>query len=60
MRRPAIRLVLAVLATSVLAACADMPMAPKSPAGPRFDGTQPSTTTTDTTLTRTNTQGTEV
>ena len=43
MRRHPIRLVLAALAISALAACADLPTGPKVPAGTRFDGT-----TTDT------------
>ena len=61
MRRPAIRLVLAALATSALAACADLPTGPKSPTGPRFDGTTaPSTTTTPDTTKRTSHQGTNV
>ena len=58
MRRLPIRLVLAVLATSVLAACADLPTGPKAPAGPRFDGTAP-TNTVDTTS-RTGHQGSSV
>ena len=39
MRRHPIRLVLAALAISALAACADAPTGPKVPNGARFDGT---------------------
>jgi hypothetical protein len=59
MRRNAIRLALAIVATSFLAACADMPTGPKTIQGPRFDtGTVPSTTPD--TVTRTSNQGSQV
>lgn len=45
MRRHPIRLVLAVLATSFLAACADV-TAPQAPRAPRFDATGTGTDTT--------------
>ena len=60
MRRPAIRLVLAALATSFLAACADLPTGPKAPAGTRGDNaTVPSTTVADS-AGRTSNQGTQI
>jgi hypothetical protein len=39
MRRHPIRLVLAALAISALAACAEVPTGPQVPKGTRFDGT---------------------
>jgi type IV pilus biogenesis protein CpaD/CtpE len=39
MRRHPIRLVLAALAISALAACAEIPTGPKAPSGTRFDAT---------------------
>lgn len=59
MRRNAIRLALALVATSVLAACADLPTGPKTIQGPRFDDATAPTTTTDT-VTRTNHQGSNI
>ena len=59
MRRHAIRLVFAILATSSLVACADLPTGPKSPAGPRANTTLPGSSTTDTTK-RTGHQGTNI
>lgn len=58
MRRHALRLVLAVVATSLLAACADLPTSPKAPAV-RFDGTTPSSTPVDS-IARSGQQGTQV
>jgi hypothetical protein len=58
MRRNAIRLALAVVASSFLAACADIPTGPKGPAV-RFDGTLPSATPADS-IARSGQQGTQV
>ena len=38
MRRPALRLVLVAVATSLLAACADLPTGPRAPHAVRLDG----------------------
>ena len=62
-RNTAIRLVLAAVATTILAACAEMPTGPKAPAGTRFDGTTLSTadsTALADSLARTNHQGTQI
>ena len=56
-RNAAIRLVLAALATSVLAACADLPTGPKAPSSQRFD-TVPSSTTDS--VSRQSNQGTQI
>ena len=62
-RNAAIRLVLAALVTSVLAACADVPTGPKTPSSGRFDesttSTAPSSSTADTTS-RSSNQGTQI
>ena len=60
-RNTAIRLVLAALVTSVLAACADLPTGPKTPSV-RFDGTTGTTpsTTADSTAARSGQQGTQI
>ena len=56
-RNAAIRLVLAALATSALAACADMSTGPKAPAV-RFDGQEPSSQADS--IARTGQQGTQI
>ena len=37
MRRNRVRLVLALVATTILSACADLSTGPQAPTGPRFD-----------------------
>lgn len=59
MRRPAIRLVLVALATSFLAACADLSTGPKAPTTGRFDDVTNLPSTHDTTQ-RTSNQGTQI
>ena len=62
-RNAAIRLVIAAVATTVLAACADMPTGPKAPTGARFDGTTLSSADSAAladSLARTNHQGTQI
>ena len=60
MRRHPIRLVLAALAISALAACAEVPTGPKVPNGTRFDGTTTSTSTDSLTQKPTSTQGSHI
>ena len=65
-RNAAIRLVLAALVTSVLAACADLPTSPKTPSSARFDGTTSAPaassvpTVTMDSVARSSTQGTQI
>ena len=59
-RNAAIRLVLAALVTSVLAACADLPTSPKTPSSARFDGTNAVPAVTMDSVARSSTQGTQI
>jgi hypothetical protein len=61
MRRPAIRLVLAAVATSFLAACAELPTSPRTPQAPRLDGAALTDSSADSLSTRaSNHQGSQL
>jgi outer membrane biogenesis lipoprotein LolB len=61
MRRNRVRFVLALVATTILSACADLSTGPQAPTGPRSQAEQDSTISADSVNTRaTNSQGSQV
>src|SRR5688500_3959070 len=61
MRRNRVRLVLALVATTILTACADLSTGPQAPTGPRFQTEEDSLLHQDSVLSRTsNSQGSQV
>ena len=57
MRRNTLRLAIALVATSLLAACADLSTGPAAPRGPQLEAGFNSGQTTDSTTSRANHQG---
>ena len=57
MRRNTLRLAIALVATSFLAACADLSTGPAAPRGPQFDEGYTSGASADSTTSRANHQG---